>query len=512
MVEHNGARFRASSFHLYGFIILCWALCYIWRPLYLGFYSDDYNVLIEPQKFRPASEWLDFYANLYSNRILSGVFSYVLLSAFKTNPFLWQVFGATVVLAECLLFFKALQILNALQTVGLDRKILALISCIWIVNPFSFGFTAWPTYMVSSLCVVTFLLAFVTYFQKRFLVSLILYSVSCLTLEAYYFQFILFLGLSWIYQHRFSLKHARLVYHLVAFSLLQLSFILYNRLIQGGVRKAFNPDFIFTRVLGVLQNPTYWIEALIPFLIGAFFVALLFRNMRKIRNGSIEPHHAALLLLGFCALVNLLLYMSVGYSIRPFGQASKTTITVSALFIFIVFFLAQSFPVRIHLVVIVLGLSSIPIFIQQTKDWADSWSVQQKVIRAFPAEAVAREGHEKTLLAIVPNRVNSVLVFEESWALGAALRTHHPVLKEAKVNYITHKFGTFSATETVYDGDQVRQAGRLSGHTASSPKNQKEVLLWNYFDGTLRRVDSPFVLEEDLSLGYLNSISAVLIE
>lgn len=512
MAEGNGSGFSVSSFHLYGFIVLLWGICYIWRPFYLGFYSDDYNVFFEPLKFQPASEWLDYYANLYSNRILSGVFSYVFLSAFKTNPFLWQGFGAIVVLVESLLFFKSLQILNALQTARLDHKVLALISCLWIVNPFSFGFTAWPTYMVSSLCVVAFLLAFIAYFKKQVFVSLILYSVSCLTLEAYYFQYVLFLGLSWIYQHRFSLRHTRLIHHFIAFSLLQLAFILYNRLIQGGVRKGLNLDFIFTRVLGVLQNPTHWIEALIPLLIGVFFVVLLIRNMRKIRAGSIEPYHAALLLLGFCALVNLLLYMSVGYSIRPFGIASKTTITVSALFIFIVFFLGQSFPGRIHLVVIMLGISFIPIFIQQTIDWAESWSLQQKVIHAFPAEAVAKEGHGKTLLAIVPNRVNSVLVFEEPWALDPALRAHHPVLNEAKINFMPHKFGTFSATKTVYDGDQVTQVGRLSGHVLSGPKSQKEVLLWNYFDGTLRRVDSPFVLEEDLSTDRLNLISTALIK
>lgn len=512
MAKRNWLRFRMVFSHPYSLIVLFWSLCYIWRPLYFGFYSDDYTVLFEPLKFHPASEWLDYYTNLYSNRILAGVFSYVLLGAFKVNPFLWQLYGATVVLAESLLFFKALQTLNALQTARLDRKIIALIACLWIINPFSFGFTAWPAHMVTGLCVVAFLLAFIAYFQERFLASFIFYSISCLTLEAYYFQFILFLGLSWIYQHRFSLKRTRLVHHLVVFSLLQLSFILYNRLIQNGTRKSFNPDFILTRVLGVLRNPMYWIEALIPLLIGAFFVALLIRNVRKMRNRSIEPHHAALLLLGFCALVNLLMYMSVGYSIRPFGIASKTTIAISALFIFIVFVLAQRFPRRARLALVIVILFFAPIFIRQTKDWADSWSLQQKVIHAFPAEVIAREGREKTLLAIVPNRVNSVLVFEESWALGPALRAHYSVLNEVKVEYITHKFGTFSATRTVYDGGQVTQVGRLSGHVYSGLENQNELLLWNYFDGTLRRVDHPFVLEEDLSSDYLSSISTVLIE
>ncbi len=512
MAERNCLQLRMAFFHPYSLIVLLWSICYIWRPLYLGFYSDDYTVLFEPFKFYPASEWLNYYVSLYSNRILAGVFSYALLGAFQVSPFLWQLFGAMVVLVESLLFFKALRILNGLQPARLECKVLALISCLWIINPFSFGFTAWPAHMVTGLCVVAFLLAFVAYFQERFLASFVLYSVSCLTLEAYYFQFVLFLGLSWIYQHKFSFKHTRLVRHLAVFSLLQLSFISYNRLIQNGTRKNFDPEFIFTRVLGVVRNPAYWIEALIPLLILVFFLVLLIRNLRKMRDRSIEPHHAALMLMGFCALVNLLMYMSVGYSIRPFGIASKTTIVVSALSIFMVFVLAQSFPQRARIILVIVMLFFAPIFIQQTKDWADSWSLQQKVIHAFPAEVIAREGRGKTLLAIVPNRVNSVLVFEEPWALGPALRAHYVFLKVSKVEYVTHKFGTFSAAKTVYDGGQISQVGRLSGHVSSGPENQNELLLWNYFDGSLRRVDRPFVLEEDLSLAYLNSISTVLIE
>lgn len=512
MAERNCLRLRMAFSYPYSLIVLLWSICYIWRPLYLGFYSDDYTVLFEPFKLYPASGWLNYYVSLYSNRILAGVFSYVLLGTLQVNPFLWQLFGAMVVLAESLLFFKALRILNDLQPAKLDCKVIALISCLWIINPFSFGFTAWPAHMVTGLCVVAFLLAFIAYFQGRFLASFILYSVSCLTLEAYYFQFILFLGLSWVYQHKFVFRHTRLARHLAVFSLLQLSFISYNRLTQGGTTKNFNPEFIFTRVFGVVRNPVYWLEALIPFLILALFLALLIRNLPKIRDRSIEPHHVTLLLLSFCAFVNLLMYMSVGYSIRPFGIASKTTIVVSALSIFAVFILAQSFPNKARIIVIIAMLFFTPIFIQQTKDWADSWLLQQKVIHAFPAEVIAREGREKILLAIVPNRVNSVLVFEESWALGPALRAHYVVLREAKVEYVTHKFGTVSATRTVYDGAQIGQFGRFSGHVSLGLKHENGLLLWNYFDGSLRRVDRPFVLEEDLSLDYLNSISTILIE
>jgi hypothetical protein len=501
-----------SAGQVYGFIIAAWTLCYIWRPLYLGFYSDDYVMFFVPEKFYDRSEWLSYELSIYSNRILCGLFSYVALAVFGTNPVLWQSFGAMLVLFESVLLFQLLQSLNTFQDNRLNSAVPALIACLSIVNPFSFGFTAWPTYMIASLSMIAFLLAAFAYFRGFIAASLALYAISCLILEAYYFQFVLFLGLSWIYQHGFSVKRTKLVRHLILFSLLQVSIIAYNRLVQGGVRKQLNVDFIITRVFNVIQNPQYWGDALIPFLIVLSFTVLLVRNVWKMRSRTVEPNQAAMLLVICCGVLNLFLYMAVGYSIRPFGIASKTTITISTLFMFMIFFVVQQYPRKAYWVVVTIGVCFVPLFIQQTRAWADSWSLQQEVVRGFPADVVAREGRGATVLAIVPNRADSVLVFEESGALGPALQVHYPELRHARVEFLTHKFGTFSATRTVYDGLQVTQVGRLSGHSQSNSVGEQGLLLWNYHDRSLRRVSRPFVLEEDVSGGRLNSISVEFIE
>ena len=496
----------------YGVIILLWGLCYVWRPLYLGFYSDDYIVLFVPVTFHPSAEWWNYELNMYPNRILCGVFSYLAVLSLGVNPAAWQTFGAVVVLVESLLFLQILQRLNGLQATKLDAKVITLIACLWLINPFAFGFTAWPTYMIANLCVVAFQLATLAYLSGRVFASCALFAISCFILEAYYFQFILFLGLSWIYRDRLSVERGKVLRHLAAFSLIQVSFIVYNRLVQGGVRKSFNLDFVITRISNVIQNPQYWWEALIPFAIGLFFMILLVRSVHKIRSQGIEPNQAMMLLVCCCAALNLLLYLAVGYSLRPFGIASKTMIVISTLFLFMIFIVAHRFPRRAYGIVAVLGVCFVPLFAQQTKAWADSWSLQQEVVRGFPADVVAREGREATVLAIAPNRVDSVLVFEEPWALGPALQVHYPVLRRARVEFLTHKFGTFSATRTVYDGLQVTQVGRLSGHSQSRSVGEQGLLLWSYYDRSLRRVSAPFVLEEDVSTIRLDSISTDLIQ
>ena len=52
-----------------------------WRPYLFGFYSDDYNIILEPISNAYSShELISYLFNLYGNRPLSAVNAYVLIT------------------------------------------------------------------------------------------------------------------------------------------------------------------------------------------------------------------------------------------------------------------------------------------------------------------------------------------------------------------------------------------------------------------------------------------------
>ena len=58
------------------------------------------------------------------------------------------------------------------------------------------------------------------------------------------------------------------------------------------------------------------------------------------------------------------------------------------------------------------------------KDWADSKSIQQEVLDAFPVDKVSNL-HDGLILCLVPNYAGDVLIFEDTWSLNPAITTKY---------------------------------------------------------------------------------------
>ena len=255
-----------------------------WRPYLFGFYSDDYNIILEPiSKGYSSHELIGYLFNLYGNRPLSGVNAYILISILGDSSFAWHFFA---VIFSFLIAFVILKICMVFNNKELNSK-LAIYSSLWILLPTNFGFLSWPTSFISLLPVILwYLLSF--YFlirndktaSKDIILSLFFYMLCIFTYESFYFQFIPIIGACIIYKPNFYKDKIYLKVGLL-FVLLQSFAIIYHRLSSLGGRKSFDIDFIINRVIAVINNPEYLFQVSIPilFVVGSFiYVFYLYRQ------------------------------------------------------------------------------------------------------------------------------------------------------------------------------------------------------------------------------------------
>ena len=65
-----------------------------WRPYLFGFYSDDYNIILEPISNAYSShELINYLFNLYGNRPLSAINAYILITFLGDSAYSWHQFS-----------------------------------------------------------------------------------------------------------------------------------------------------------------------------------------------------------------------------------------------------------------------------------------------------------------------------------------------------------------------------------------------------------------------------------
>ena len=137
-----------------------WLTAFSWRPFFLGFYSDDYMIILEPiSEGRSAQQLYEFYTRLYANRPLSGLFMVGLVELCGNSPFAWQVVASLLCLLTGLLVWMVATRLNLIGTPMGEERI-AWLSSLWFILPTSLGFSSWPTYVAHLPAAIFFLACF----------------------------------------------------------------------------------------------------------------------------------------------------------------------------------------------------------------------------------------------------------------------------------------------------------------------------------------------------------------
>ena len=135
-------------------IVLVGIISFGWRSWFLGFYSDDYALFVEPLATGslPAEVVAKIEeSKVFKNRPVAGWCAAALVPICQDNPFRWQVALACQSLLISLLVGWLSLCLFRLEK-GTDFFCGALVCWLWPLLPVTFGFLAWPTCATVNLC------------------------------------------------------------------------------------------------------------------------------------------------------------------------------------------------------------------------------------------------------------------------------------------------------------------------------------------------------------------------
>lgn len=490
---------KSGAFGLSIFTLVIFLALFGWRPFYLGFYSDDYILFVDPlTSGTPASEVARNLLGIYINRPIAGLWAAFFVGLCRENPILWHsVLISQAFLAALLIASLIKRLINLMGVSAKETP--ALVFWFWPLLPITYGFLAWPTYSHGNFCLHFFLISFLFLLsdsRHRVVFVILFYALSVLTLEHFYLQMIPLLILA-LWQRK-KLDYSTKDLGIMAFGLvlIQGSAALFNRLIQGGIRKGIDFDFIASRISGVIANPTLWYQVIIPIfalLIGILILQRLwhFWKSKKTLPGPLVLISVATLGLLLSAFVCL----AAGYSIRPFGIGSRTTMATSVWLVVLVLGAALQIQSIVWRRIFLAGLLAVCLVLNiwQGIQWAGSWREQQRVVSNAPVDLFKNLPPGSTVIGVVPNYYGEVIVFDEDWTLGPALLSRHPELRDSRLAFIPHKNASFSMADLRFEDGQIVRSSRYSGHKLGS-RNVGELFLWNSYTGGVYQVIPPWTL------------------
>lgn len=488
-------------------VVLVGIFSFGWRPWALGFYSDDYALFVEPLAAGspPAEVVAKIYKSaVFKNRPVAGWCASVLVPLCKDDPFRWQVILACqAMVISVLVGWIVLGLFRLEQNIDLPSA--ALICSLWPLLPVTFGFLAWPTCATVNLCLAAFLLFWgllLTSWRFRVPVALGFLGLGFLTYEQFYFQIIPVLF--FLFWKRKSLGYGKseLGFLVCSSLLIQILAVVFNRLVLDAPRKVFDPEFILTRVWNVLTHPEYLHYAIIPLAAVLFGLWLAFRSVKAAKGDGPRLEHSPLVLLPLMGIaISGLVCLVAGYSVRPFGIGSRTTMAVSVWMVVLAFGAALQIQSLGWRRTFLAGLSAVCLVLNlwQGRQWAGSWKEQQRVVGNAPVDLFKDLPPGSTVISLVPNYYGEVIVFDEDWTLGPALRTRHPELRGKGIAFIPHKNTGFTKADLRYENGKVFRETRHSGHRLE-PLPVTEVYFWNSYTRDLLKVAAPWALPADLKI------------
>ena len=499
-----------------------WFVTYAWRPFLLGFYSDDYALILQPVALDlSAKQLLDFYSRMYANRPISGLLAYHYLQLFADSAVLWHLAGAATCLLTGALLWLVLERLNRIGQ-PLDGDRLTWLTAIWWLLPTSFGFVSWPTYVIHFPVVPLFLLSFFLLISNPRLpwpataLALLVHGLGLATHEAFYFQYLVPFAVLLLVRQDTRWRWRNWGGWLSAFTLAQGLAIVFNRLTRGGPKKQFDPEFILNRIVSVVEHPRFLVHAVIPLLIVSVAAFLLLQTVRRWRRHSrqIPANHALTVIFVGGLLLSVFLYLGAGYSIRPFGLGSRTTICVSVIAVLLLLPLLKQNPgfaratkaASWGVLLLLAVLSGI-----QGYHWHGSWRLQNEVMSRLPQRQLLEVERGALILCLVPNYDGHVVVFEDVWTLDPAASVHYPELRPSRLRFLPHKNTGFRAAEASFVGGRLSYRHLYAGHQLGTYK-ARHLYVWNYYTGELLRAAGDVVIPPHQNLPSFHAESLIAVD
>jgi hypothetical protein len=202
---------------------------------------------------------------------------------------------------------------------------------------------------------------------------------------------------------------------------------------------------------------------------------------------------------GVGALISLLVYSLVGYSVTGIGIFSRTTMALSFL-LAIVFSIASALaineepPLRnaiYFLLATIIGVLAVA-GVRRLSEWSEVWKIEQRILASAPAQRMAQTGPDSVILYAGPLEHKGIKVFEGWWDLTAAMNHQYPSLRTRHSDG-SEKLRQFAPLDfkwlTTWDGDKFEQEFLTA---RKREIDTTELWLWRADTASLTRIRPPF--------------------
>ncbi|HEY2383007.1 MAG TPA: hypothetical protein VGK48_17660 [Terriglobia bacterium] len=467
------------------FLPAVWMALVAWRPFVLGFYHDDWSTIADFARHGAPFSAARFNAVLavFAPRPIYALFMVIVSSLLTANPFMWQCVCALLTLAVAHAIRRFVDVFTpTYKTPGLIAGV-----C-WLALPTALGSTVWPTTSGSLLAVFTFLVSARILLRSqafepgKYWPALVLYAISILTYETFYFQFLSVIALVW-FSRESRISRKQLLQCVVCFGSIQTVALLWNRVAAHylpSVSKSFAANWYLIFVGSFVRLPhqlflafrevAYPLAAVITLLVAIWCLSPL-------KHSFFAPVIAV-----FAAIMCTGVYAMAGYGLSSTGVFSRTFLGVGTWFcvgfgaILGARRSATTLRSELALSAIFIVLCSIAT-IYRTMDWARSWQLQREIIASAPVGAFSHLPSGALVLADVPAEVGGVTVFEAYWDITGALGGEIPFTVKREHEWIS-----------TWNGTTLRQS--WNDGTVLWDLAAKQLWVWRWPENTLTRISS----------------------
>jgi hypothetical protein len=412
-------------------------LCWDW-PSRLGFYSDDWMVLLHP--FAGTAEAFRDTVNLVATRPVSAPYIWLAQVIVDWSPVRSQILNAAMLLVTAA---SVGLLAGALSSVARSLRAGALIAACaaaatFVVFPSNIGTFAWGTGVTTAIpavplfCLATSLLLYSEANWPRLILGLTLGLLSHLSYEAFYFQEVDFVLLAAVLRGD---KIRDLQWRaIIGAVLVNVACIAFNHLSPARIQKSFHWDFLsiflggYSQILGILGHAVrehrFLIAgtALIAGSSGAICLARLV--------GALRVHLA--LFLTICGVVAAgFLYAFAGYGFSAEGVMARVSIVLATYYSVAAGVLAAAawctmgrhrLPAITFCLSAAIGLMALEFAARsRVNDWADTWSYETARLSRLPAATASDGGYRRIYVALEDKDPSAIEPATAPWEVTGAV-------------------------------------------------------------------------------------------
>lgn len=515
---------KKNSFVL---VLLVWFAFYSLRPWVLGFYHDDWSMLVESTNYGSPFSFtrLSWFMTSFTSRPLSGFLYYLFTSVLGKSAFAWQTALALTVLFVAL----ALRGLVISLTRFLEIKVqwfADVAVSFWLVFPWAMGATAWPTSSAPLFSVLFFAWGTAQFFNRLDksklpgITTYLLFFASFLTLEAFYGQYLVLIGLALLTRWRRHFPWRLVTLPLAILTVIQVAFVLWNRLsprFLPGFTKVFYGQWwqltfsSWRRLPHLLFKSANEVE--LPLKLGVGVLGVLFGislvrvriGLKKSTRKQIAFILGALLLSGTGVLLAILVYGLAGYGIETIGLFSRTTMSLNVWLLLIIALLLglaeklvsaslkKAFGLTLFGLFLCLALATVI----RTQDWAEGWQLQKQILAQAPVAQISQTDPQAAVIFAGPYVHKGIHIFVATWDISAAMNNTYPQLR-FKAGAEKWRGGRLFTVQrdwvTSWDGQMLTQGVAPAGEPTLWSLPASQAWLWRYSPHEFTKLSAPYVL------------------